>query len=280
MTNPMTTAGDMIYGLTSGTPARLGLGTSGYFLQAGASAPSWFNLFGTANTWTAVQTIQSSVSSGTFTALILKNTSGTSSQFVDFQLQTASGFYGGLKGFNDGNGGNTGQVLTLYSSKGLVFNTLGRSGAAVANTDPDMVWITSNAVSSMALFSNTASPYSRLQLYTANAGNSYVELSLNGGGNITRVKGVAGSSANAGWGLLGHATTDILRWDTTGVYIGGATAATAFLHITAATTAKAALRFASSAGVAVSSPNDGDIWYDGTNLKMRVGATTKTFTLV
>lgn len=27
-------------------------------------------------------------------------------------------------------------------------------------------------------------------------------------------------------------------------------------------------------------PNDGDIWFDGTNLKMRVGGVTKTFTLV
>jgi hypothetical protein len=32
-------------------------------------------------------------------------------------------------------------------------------------------------------------------------------------------------------------------------------------------------------GTAPTSPVDGDIWYDGTNLKMRVGGTTKTFTL-
>lgn len=278
MTNPMTTLGDIIYGGASGTPTRLGIGSTNTFLQVVAGIPSWFDLFATANTFTALQTISGSVSSGTFSAIVVKNTSGTSSQFVSIELQTASGFYGGLKGFNDGNGGNTGQVLTLYSSKGIVFNTLGRSGAAVANTDPDMAWITSNAVTSMALFSNTASPYARLQLYTANAGNSYTELSFNGAGNITRIKGVSGSSANAGWGLLGHATTDILRWDTTGVYIGGATAPTAFLHLIGSTTAKASLRIAS--GSTVSSPNDGDIWYDGTNLKMRVGATTKTFTLV
>lgn len=33
------------------------------------------------------------------------------------------------------------------------------------------------------------------------------------------------------------------------------------------------------AGSAPSSPNDGDIWYDGTNVKIRVGGTTKTFTI-
>ena len=46
----------------------------------------------------------------------------------------------------------------------------------------------------------------------------------------------------------------------------------------AATTAKASLRIPS--GTAPTSPVDGDIWYDGTNLKMRVGAVTKTFTLI
>lgn len=33
-------------------------------------------------------------------------------------------------------------------------------------------------------------------------------------------------------------------------------------------------------GTAPTSPNDGDIWYDGTNLKMRIGGSTKTFTLI
>ncbi|MDQ5930940.1 MAG: Pectate lyase 3 protein, partial [Patescibacteria group bacterium] len=32
-------------------------------------------------------------------------------------------------------------------------------------------------------------------------------------------------------------------------------------------------------GTAPSSPVDGDIWFDGTDIKMRIGGTTKTFTL-
>lgn len=47
---------------------------------------------------------------------------------------------------------------------------------------------------------------------------------------------------------------------------------------TAGTTAKAPLNLAP--GVAPTSPIDGDIWYDGTNIKIRVGATTKTFTII
>jgi hypothetical protein len=51
----------------------------------------------------------------------------------------------------------------------------------------------------------------------------------------------------------------------------------AVLPIKASTTAAASLRVRS--GTAPTSPNDGDIWYEGTNIKMQVGGATKTFTL-
>lgn len=43
MSNPMTTAGDVIYGGASGAPTRLGVGTAGQVLtvNAGATAPEW-----------------------------------------------------------------------------------------------------------------------------------------------------------------------------------------------------------------------------------------------
>jgi hypothetical protein len=41
--------------------------------------------------------------------------------------------------------------------------------------------------------------------------------------------------------------------------------------------AAASLRIRS--GITPTSPNDGGIWFDGTDLKMRVGGVTKTFTL-
>ena len=46
----------------------------------------------------------------------------------------------------------------------------------------------------------------------------------------------------------------------------------------AATTAKASLRIPS--GTAPTSPVNGDIWFDGTDIKMRIGGVTKTFTLL
>ena len=73
------------------------------------------------------------------------------------------------------------------------------------------------------------------------------------------------------WQLMNH-TTVVLSAENKG-YLGvGAQTATAWLDVTASTTAAASLRIRS--GVAPTSPNDGDIWYDGTNLKMRVGGTT------
>lgn len=49
------------------------------------------------------------------------------------------------------------------------------------------------------------------------------------------------------------------------------------LLLTASTTSKATLNIPS--GTAPTSPADGDMWYDGANIKFRVGASTKTFTI-
>lgn len=53
---------------------------------------------------------------------------------------------------------------------------------------------------------------------------------------------------------------------------------TAWLHLVASTTAAASLNIPS--GTAPTSPNNGDIYFDGTNLYMRIGGVTKTFTLI
>jgi hypothetical protein len=57
----------------------------------------------------------------------------------------------------------------------------------------------------------------------------------------------------------------------------GTTSPTAFMDLRDSNTSSASLRIRS--GTAPTSPNDGDIWFDGTNLKMRIGGVTKTFTL-
>ena len=57
----------------------------------------------------------------------------------------------------------------------------------------------------------------------------------------------------------------------------GAHVATALLDLAASTTTLSSLRIRS--GVAPTSPNDGDIWFDGTALKIRISGVTKTVTV-
>lgn len=61
-------------------------------------------------------------------------------------------------------------------------------------------------------------------------------------------------------------------------YVGiGITVPTAYLHLAPSTNAVASLLIPS--GTAPAFPIDGQIWFDGTNIKMRIGGVTKTFTL-
>jgi lysophospholipase L1-like esterase len=63
-----------------------------------------------------------------------------------------------------------------------------------------------------------------------------------------------------------------------GTRIGDSAVPTAYLDVKAGTASRAQIKLDSS--VAPTSPNDGDIWFDGTDLKMRIAGITKTFTLV
>ena len=71
--------------------------------------------------------------------------------------------------------------------------------------------------------------------------------------------------------LLGDFSTNRLMIGDTAL-----TVPTATLDVAASTTAQASLRIRS--GTAPTSPNDGDIWFDGTDLKIRVSGATYTLT--
>ena len=64
------------------------------------------------------------------------------------------------------------------------------------------------------------------------------------------------------------------------IFIGYATntTPTATIDIIGSEATQASLRIRS--GVAPTTPNDGDIWFDGTDIKMRIAGVTKVFTLV
>lgn len=56
-------------------------------------------------------------------------------------------------------------------------------------------------------------------------------------------------------------------------FFGGTTTPTAYIHAAASTTATASIRITN--GVAPTSPNDGDMWFDGTHLYIRIAGVTK-----
>lgn len=115
-------------------------------------------------------------------------------------------------------------------------------------------------------------------------GFGYMDLGSNGGtGGLRFGQEPSTGGANI---MIGTAALDgaVGIRDSKPLHLGSASTvvitvakATAWLGIIAGTTARSQINFASS--TAPTSPNDGDFWYDGTNVKFRVGGTTKTFTL-
>jgi hypothetical protein len=101
-----------------------------------------------------------------------------------------------------------------------------------------------------------------------------IEVSGVTGATIDDIVGLNVSVSNSG-----TTTNNMYAAILTGGSVGIGTAApTSLLHLGASVSLKSSLRIDS--GVAPTSPNDGDIWFDGTNIKMRIGGVTKIFTLV
>lgn len=143
--------------------------------------------------------------------------------------------------------------------------------ASVGNLQ-DAFKIVANGNSFKFQFVNHIGYDPRVEFLTGTAMRAYIE---NSGDNLT-FNTVNSSSAYFSWraGLL----TNAMRLSTTGLFIGGDIAATAILDLVSGTTAKAQIRFRSS--TAPTTPNDGDMWYDGTDWKVRTGGVTKTVVLV
>lgn len=128
-------------------------------------------------------------------------------------------------------------------------------------------------------------------LYLGTVGNNNVALItnsttrwiVNGSGKFLAVTDntydIGASGANRPRDLfLGGSLTLASNITCSGNIGAGRSTSTCFLAVAAATTSKSAINFA--AGAAPSAPADGDLWFDGTDMKLRVGGVTKTFTLV
>ena len=131
------------------------------------------------------------------------------------------------------------------------------SAAGIVTTGP-VVYVSSNGATSFVV---------------RDASNS-IESFLYAGSSVV----LAGAATAHPYWIRTANTTRVAITATGEVGIGGTTGPTAALDLPASTTALASLRIQS--GTAPTSPNNGDIWFDGTNIKMRIGGVTKTFTLV
>jgi len=119
--------------------------------------------------------------------------------------------------------------------------------------------------------------------------NSYISngsywYSYTSGGSSRRILGIDSSNtfnfSTAGNGYVfanNNAATTLMTLTEAGRLGIGISAPTTTLDITGSSTTQASLRIRS--GSAPTTPQDGDIWFDGTNLKMQIGGVTKTFTM-
>jgi hypothetical protein len=164
-------------------------------------------------------------------------------------------------------GGN--MILESNQNASTNFRIRNTTSGTAAATELVLQNDTSSGSGSISKTSTTTIAYKfllakDLQIYNGNTAGDISVLNDFASGTI---KFGAGASSTAQMTLTSAGNLCI------GVTSGGD-----FLNIGAGTTAKAQINLASS--TAPTSPNDGDIWFDGTNLLMRIGGVTKTFTLI
>lgn len=211
--NPMTTLGDIIYGgtVTSGVaaPTRLALGTQNYFLQAGATAPTYFNLFGTSNTFTASQNVTVNAGAPTYGMVVTNTTTGggytTNGAGIKFVNNT------GIASINyakSGGAAGTDNALNLISDLGITFNANGVTGDS-----HNFNFIGTGSMTAV-LTGNSSNPRTLLGLYNGNGGSTYAQISM-GSSSGGYIKGSASNSSYLGI-TLGYNATDIFSTNTTG----------------------------------------------------------------
>jgi len=177
--------------------------------------------------------------------------------------------------------------LTLYSlrvGKNITGGTFAGSILSNATVQSD---VTSDAISFYSLPATAASAFTLTTLT-----HFYAQQSTIGATSaVTNQIGFFAHSTMIGatnnYGFYGSIASGTNRWNlymvgTAANYMAGntgigTTTTNSFLNIGAGTTAKAQINLASS--TAPTTPNDGDIWFDGTALKIRIGGVTKTVTV-
>jgi len=203
--------------------------------------------------------------SGT-TTLLTKNGSGTNS----FKIDDAGNLFSGIGNFAlaefSGYITTRGTVATHLSSNVHTFRASGSTadrGIAVFTSLSGVVGL-SVGTSGVGVQTDAQTGVSLKVKANAATAQSKTWLGVNTSNSVRSAITVDGKLGLGQWG------TD--RLTTSFVASAG------FVNVPASTTAEPQLYL--EAGVDPTAPNNGAIWFDGTDLKMHVGGVTKTFTLV
>lgn len=234
LSNPMTTLYDIIYGgtVTSGVAALTRLAgnttTTQKFLTgtgtgSAAGVPTWFDLFGTANSWTAQQTITLAQASPFYGAQITNSQSGSVYNQLGAGLKMTSNAINASLWLNNSSGSDfQSNTLQMYSDKGVVIQSGARSGAS-----RDIVFsmlANGSYTNEFRIVTGSSSPYNQALLYNNAGGSSYSEIGVNQAGTNSTLRGYTTK------GTFAYSGTDVAAFNATGMYVGGTTAPTSTLQ--------------------------------------------------
>jgi len=231
-------------GINTTTDAGFRLDVNGTARVQGATTITPAGLTGTSAT-SALDITQTWNTTGTPTALLLNVTntlSNANSKLIDLQT-------GGVTAFN-------------VSANGLML-TRNIAVTGGAGSTQSMIILNKNVVHTSGIV-NGMDVSSALTIATGNG--IYNQILLQSTINQT------GTATGVTRGLYVN-TTLTSAFDFRAIEV-----ANGITILGASTTAKASLRIPS--GTAPTSPVNGDIWFDGTNIQMRIGGITRTFTLI
>jgi hypothetical protein len=191
--------------------------------------------------------------------------------------------------FNDGGafGGDsaltwnkTTNILTVTIAKIPVVRAIGTEQPGMIRTDSILEWQNSDGSTLLWDISSGNLPrfFTGMSVLSGNF-DLYSNMYLVNGGVLGRATNSTKFRFDTGEiEIWSSADAVIGQIDNTGnLAAGGNHAPTAVADLAASTTARASLRIRS--GTAPTSPNDGDVWFDGTDLKIRIAGATKTVTV-